>query len=80
MCLLNVNYNVMKNNRTSIVKYYFKKSLEKNGEYKIFSKKTGNIKLIKHYAKNCLNGQYTFFWDNGKIMFQGNFKENKRTS
>jgi len=68
----------MKRNRISIVKSHFKKSLEKNGKYEIFSKKTGKTKLVKHYFKDSLNGQYIFFWDNGQVMLEGNFRNNKR--
>ena len=65
-------------NTKSIIKKYFQQSLDKNGRHEILSKKTGKIKLIKHYLNNRLNGQYVFYWDNGNVMFKGNFKKNKR--
>ena len=65
-------------NTKSIVRKYFQQALNKNGRHEILSKKTGKIKLIKHYLNNSLNGQYIFYWDNGNIMFEGNFKKNKR--
>ena len=62
----------------SIVKKYFHKSLDKNGRHEVLSKKTGKIKLIKHYLNNALDGDYTYYWDNGNIMFKGAFKNNRR--
>ena len=67
-----------KRNGISEVQKHFKLSLHKNGRYEILSKKTGKIKLVKHYSNNRLNGKYVLFWDNGNIMFKGNFKKNKR--
>ena len=64
--------------KKSNVRIFFKKSLDKNGQYKIISKKTGKIKLIKHYVNDILNGDYIFYWDNGNIMLKGKFKNNKR--
>ena len=68
----------MRRKNKSEIKKYFNHSLDKNGKYEILSKKTGKPKLIKHYIDNILHGKYIFYWDNGKIMFKGNFKENKR--
>ena len=67
-----------KRNSISEVQKYFNLSLHKNGRYEILSKKTGKIKLIKHYSNNTLEGQYIFYWDNGNIMIEGNFKKNRR--
>ena len=62
----------------SEVQNHFSNSLKKNGKREIFCKKTGNVKLIKHYSKNLLNGKYIYYWDNGQVRFKGSFKANKR--
>ena len=50
----------------------------KNGKYKIICKNTGQIILEKHYSNNLLDGEYIYYWDNGKIRFNGMFSKNKR--
>ena len=36
------------------------------------------IILEKHYSNNLLDGEYIYYWDNGKIRFNGMFSKNKR--
>ena len=62
----------------SEVQKHFNLALKKNGKYEILSKKTGKVKLVKHYSNNILNGKYIFYWDNGEIMVEGYFKKNRR--
>ena len=53
-------------------------SNNKNGRYRIVCKNSGNIILEKNYSNNLLDGQYTYYWDNGKVRFSGMFLNNKR--
>ena len=50
----------------------------KNGKYTIFCKNSGQIILTKHYVNNLLDGEYTYYWNNGQIRFSGAFSENHR--
>ena len=50
----------------------------KNGPQEIVSRKTGNTKLLKNYFNNILHGEYTYYWDNGKTRFKGEYKYGQR--
>ena len=51
----------------------------KNGRYTIICKNTGRLILEKNYSNNLLDGEYIYYWDNGKIRFCGMFSKNHRT-
>ena len=53
-------------------------SNNKNGRYRIICKNSGNVVLEKNYSNNLLDGQYTYYWDNGKIRLTGQYEKMHR--
>ena len=51
---------------------------KKNGTYRIYSKKTGKVVMEKNYRNGNLDGEFTYFWDNGQIHVSGSFSNQRR--
>ena len=52
---------------------------KKNGTYRIYSKKTGKVIMEKNYRNGNLDGEFTYFWENGQIHVSGYFNNQRRS-
>ena len=55
------------------------KKPKKNGYYKLINKKTGRLKLVKHYKNGVVHGKIIYYWDNGEIRLTGQYENMIRT-
>ena len=50
----------------------------KNGYHRIINKKTGKVKLVKHYNNGIIHGKIIYYWDNGRVRLTGQYDKMHR--
>ena len=73
-----VNNGIVTINDSASFEIYKVKSHKKNGLYKQFYKK-GNL-LIANYKNDVLNGNYSYYNNEGELLFEKKYKNGKQVS
>ena len=53
-------------------------SMQKNGHYKVYNKKTGKLLLEKNYKNGLLHGPIKIFWATGQLRLMGYYQYTHR--
>ena len=54
-------------------------SIQRNGHYKVYDKKTGQLLLEKNYKNGLLDGPIKIFWGSGQLRLEGFYQQTHRT-